>query len=261
MPNLVFAKLEKLLTALNLQYRRLQEDKRMGFDIITRMIAVQNSWWDFRFDGKNFPERNLVLVRGTFISNAIYIFSRNGKHFYKTFIEVNRFSQQKDFIKVIVSSDILSDNLSLVGKVAEIEGVYQSRNEYGSDGKSHLKLFLLVKKIRFIERQKHEQDENLIFLSGKITKRSYMRTTPFGKRITDLVLAVKRDDPSTKLDYIPCIAWGELAKYMDGVEKGTQIKIKGRIQSRHYIKRYDDPKKPGVVKTAYEVSIMEAKFS
>jgi single-stranded DNA-binding protein len=92
---------------------------------------------------------------------------------------------------------------------------------------------------------------NSIFLNGFVCKKPIYRTTPFGREIADLLLAVNR--AYNKSDYIPCIAWGRNARFASHFQVGDNIKIWGRIQSRKYQKKFPD----GTVedRVAYEVSI------
>ena len=82
-------------------------------------------------------------------------------------------------------------------------------------------------------------------------KKPIYRQTPFGREISDLLLAVNR--AYNKSDYIPCIAWGRNARFCENIPVGTEVKIVGRVQSRMYEKKHED----GTVenRVAYEVSI------
>ena len=92
---------------------------------------------------------------------------------------------------------------------------------------------------------------NEVVLVGYICKKPIYRQTPFGREISDLLLAVNR--AYNKSDYIPCIAWGRNARFCQDIEVGTQVKVVGRVQSRQYEKKHDD----GTVeiRVAYEVSV------
>ncbi len=81
------------------------------------------------------------------------------------------------------------------------------------------------------------------------------RTTPRGKKIADLLVAVNSPDPKCP-NYIPCIAWGKSAYLADTVEPGYRIRLEGRIQSREYEKTlYGENGETTVQKrVAYEVS-------
>ena len=92
---------------------------------------------------------------------------------------------------------------------------------------------------------------NEVVLVGYICKKPIYRQTPFGREISDLLLAVNR--AYNKSDYIPCIAWGRNARFCQNLEVGSQVKVVGRVQSRTYEKKHED----GTVenRVAYEVSI------
>ena len=98
---------------------------------------------------------------------------------------------------------------------------------------------------------KMKEISNEVTLIGYICKAPIYRQTPFGREISDILLAVNR--AYNKSDYIPAIAWGRNARFCKNIEVGTKVKIVGRVQSRQYEKKYED----GTVQTkvAYEVSI------
>ena len=101
------------------------------------------------------------------------------------------------------------------------------------------------------EMTKKDLITNEVVLVGYLCKKPIYRQTPFGREISDLLLAVNR--AYNKSDYIPCIAWGRNARFCQNLEIGAQVKIVGRVQSRTYEKKYED----GTVETriAYEVSV------
>jgi single-stranded DNA-binding protein len=92
---------------------------------------------------------------------------------------------------------------------------------------------------------------NEVDLTGFICKPPIYRQTPFGREITDILIAVNR--AYNKSDYIPCIAWGRNARFCSKMPVGTEVKVTGRVQSRNYEKKYED----GTVeqRVAYEVSV------
>ena len=92
---------------------------------------------------------------------------------------------------------------------------------------------------------------NEILLSGSLCKAPIFRRTPLGRSICDLMLAVPRR--YGRADYLPVIAWGQLAMQARDLRIGDPIRLEGRVQSRVYQKVTE----VGVEeRTAYEVSMM-----
>jgi len=96
-----------------------------------------------------------------------------------------------------------------------------------------------------------EENSNFIYLNGYLCKDPIYRITPFGREITDILLAVNRIH--NKSDYIPCIVWGKNAKIASEMKTGDKLKLSGRIQSREYRKKLENEET--VCKTAYEISV------
>ena len=66
---------------------------------------------------------------------------------------------------------------------------------------------------------------NRVELAGALCKPPVYRSTPFGREICDMMLAVNR--AFGKSDYIPCIAWGRNAQYASRFQVGDRVRIGG----------------------------------
>ena len=104
---------------------------------------------------------------------------------------------------------------------------------------------------RSIDDYDPELNPNVIELDGYLCKKPMYRTTPFKREICDMLLAVNR--AYNKSDYIPCIAWGRNARFVNTLAVGERILLSGRVQSRDYVKTLEDGTEQ--LRTAYEVSV------
>ena len=197
----------------------------------------------------NYSENNIITLAGTIVSEKQFSHEVYGEGFYTFDLEVPRLSENSDIIPVTVSERILGDNFK-VGQKVVIDGQFRSYNNYENE-KNKLVLTVFVKDIRELEDGEEIQNPNEIILDGFICKKPIYRTTPFGREIADILLAVNR--AYTKSDYIPCIAWGRNARFCQNMVVGEKIKIWGRIQSRLYEKKFEDG--TSETRRAYEVSV------
>ena len=99
--------------------------------------------------------------------------------------------------------------------------------------------------------QEEGEDANHLELSGTLCKPPALRSTPLGRTICDMILAINRK--YGRADYLPCIAWGSLAYHCGTMEVGGHLALEGRLQSRIYTKEIDGQPQE---RTAFEVSIM-----
>lgn len=192
-------------------------------------------------------ENNKVLLVGQVIGKFEYSHKMYGESFYEGKLKIERISGVADFIVFMVSDRMVDVTSDWDGIFVEIEGEYRSFNRHENE-KSKLELFVFVKDIKQSEA---DYNDNQIKICGYTTKEINYRTTPYGREVADILLAVHR--PYRKSDYIPCIAWGRNARYASSIPVGTRIKLEGRIQSREYIKHISDTETE--TRTAYEVSI------
>ena len=184
----------------------------------------------------NLIENNMVTIAGRVASGMEYSHEIYGEGFYSFILEVPRLSDSYDKIPVTISERLFNKHQLKEGCVVEIEGQLRSYNNYAREG-NKLVLTIFAREINFLEDESKIRNPNQIYLNGYICKKPIYRMTPFGREITDLLLAVNR--PYNKSDYIPCIAWGRNARYSENLIVGDNIKIWGRIQSREYQKKFD----------------------
>ena len=189
---------------------------------------------------------NRVVLTGKVAEEARFSHEVFGEGFYEIKLEVPRLSSQTDLLPVTISERLLSYHDASVGSTLSVIGQFRSYNKLEQE-KSRLMLTVFA---RDILEEEEETNPNVIELEGYICKPPLYRTTPFKREICDLLLAVNR--AYNKSDYIPCIAWGRNARYVNGLSVGDRIAIQGRIQSREYQKMTEEGQ---VTKTAYEVSI------
>ena len=196
----------------------------------------------------NNVSNNQAAVIGTIEDEFVFNHEIYAEKFYTCTVRVPRLSGTSDDIRVMVSERLIMDGEYNVGDMVEVTGQFRSYNSY-ENGDNRLVLTVFAKDIMHYE-EADNKNPNTLYLNGFICKEPVYRTTPFGREITDLLLAVNRS--YNKSDYIPIIAWGRNARFAENLNVGDNVKIWERIQSRTYQKRISDEET--ITKTAYEVS-------
>lgn len=202
----------------------------------------------------NYLENNHLLLVGKVTSDKKFSHEIYGESFYIFDLEVARLSGNSDIIPITISERLILEKELEIGDKVAIEGQFRSYNSYENE-KNRLILTVFAKDIKYLseedEENSSEKVSNEVTLIGYICKKPIYRQTPFGREISDILLAVNR--AYNKSDYIPAIAWGRNARFCQNLEVGAQVKIIGRVQSRQYEKKYEDG--TSEMKVAYEVSI------
>lgn len=194
-------------------------------------------------------ENNVITLTGTVETEAEYSHSVLEERFFSFMLRVPRLSENEDLLPVTVSERQLDTQLIKTGNKIKVKGQLRSYNKY-TQTKTRLILTVFAKGIASALPE-DEDNPNEIFINGFICKPPIYRRTPFGREITDLIIAVNR--AFNRSDYIPAIAWGKNAVYSENLEVGSNVMLWGRLQSRNYNKRISEEKTE--VRTAYELSI------
>ena len=167
---------------------------------------------------------------------------------YFTFpLGIERLSGTVDVINIIARQELMETLAVSQQEKLHISGELRSFNNKSGVG-NRLVISVFAHQILFVD----EEDQNSVTLRGTLCKVPNFRRTPMGRQICDMMLAVNRK--YGRADYLPCIAWGQLAETAAQWEVGTEMQVFGRIQSRKYIKIENDVQ---IEKIAYEVSAVK----
>ncbi len=207
----------------------------------------------------NYLENNYLTLVGKVTGEKEFSHEIYGERFYIFKLGIPRLSGNEDIIPITISERLIKEDTLQIGKKLLVKGQFRSYNSYENE-KNRLILTVFAKDIVEVEEKEVEEESDIVrkesitnevVLVGYICKKPIYRQTPFGREISDLLLAVNR--AYNKSDYIPCIAWGRTARFCQNLEVGSQVKVVGRVQSRTYEKKYEDG--TSQTRVAYEVSI------
>lgn len=183
---------------------------------------------------------------GTVLDEPDFSHENHGEDYYRLPLRVLRLSGAEDVLPVLVSRTQLEILPIHAGDHLAVTGEIRSFNNRSGSG-SRLVLTVFARQLSPAEGE----DRNGVALAGVLCKRPVYRRTPLGREICDLTLAVNRR--YGRADYLPCIAWGAVARSCACLDVGDALRLEGRFQSRDYLKNLDGQL---IRRTAYEVSVM-----
>lgn len=193
---------------------------------------------------------NQVFLRGELMELPVYSHENHGKQFDKFVLSVQRLSGARDSINILAEHEKILELDPSAGSLIEITGEVRSYNNRTGQGR---RLIITVYAHEITVSQ--GEPENQVLLRGKLCREPVYRRTPLGREICDVMLAVERK--YRRMDYLPCILWGSLARMAAECEKGTELSLTGRIQSRTYLKQLEEGSEE---RTAYEISAITAEI-
>jgi primosomal replication protein N len=192
-------------------------------------------------------KENQGRLVGTVEKAPEFSHENHGEDYFRLTLGVPRLSGVVDTLPVMVGRTLLESCPATLGDRVEVVGEVRSHNNRTGQG-NRLQIFLFAHHLALTE----DSPRNEITLSGSLCRTPVYRRTPMGREICDLLLAVNRRYGQS--DYLPCIAWGSLARQCREKDVGERLAFRGRLQSRNYRKLVDGVEEE---KTAFEVSMME----
>ena len=183
--------------------------------------------------------KNDVLLEGTPLAVPEWSHENHGTQFYRLLLEVPRLSGTPDTLPLLLPKALAARVRE--GELLRVHGQLRSFNNRSGVGNK------LVLTVYAQELQPGTGGPcNQITLSGSLCK------PPIFRSICALMLAVPRR--YGRADYLPVIAWGQLAVRTSQLQVGDSLSLEGRVQSRTYHKVLSDGSTQERV--AYEVSMM-----
>ena len=191
--------------------------------------------------------KNKIFLRGRLAAPPAPSHVNHGIPYLTFPLTVRRLSGAEDRLNVVASQEQLDQLPPLeAGDPLAVWGEVRTFNNRSGVG-SRLVVSVFARELS----QEEGEDENRLELSGTLCKSPILRSTPLGRTICDMILAINRR--YGRADYLPCIAWGSLAYRCGSMGVGDRLSLEGRLQSRVYTKEVDGRLQE---RTAFEVSVM-----
>ena len=99
---------------------------------------------------------------------------------------------------------------------------------------------------------------NKVQVDGRICKMNSLRTTKNGKHNIHFILAnnlVSSNNSKRLNSYIPCIAWGKLAKELSELNVNTKLNLIGELHSREHKKVHENGEIE--IRVAHELLVLD----
>ena len=189
---------------------------------------------------------NDVYVLGTVDEQPVFVHNERGYGIHEGVLAVPRRSGEIDHIPFDGTQDVVGDLRA--GEYVSISGAVRHRDRSAFPAAKRRTVVFADSVSRAAPGWPFQ---NEIKLSGHICRLPNFRTTPRGRDLCELSVAVPRGNGPQ--DYILCIAWNDMAHIARNLAVGTGISVSGRFQSRRYTKRL--PNGDREERFAYEVSL------
>lgn len=140
----------------------------------------------------------------------------------------------------------------------ELEGNVRSYSHPLENGKNKVDIYVFTYFDVPQTAEGEETPKNAFEIDGRICKKDDIRTTQNGKQNIHFLLANNLiiEGSSQKLNsYLPCIAWGKLARAIDKMAVNDKVVVKGELHSRPYRKKLSEAEDDYEIRVAHELVI------
>lgn len=141
-------------------------------------------------------------------------------------------------------------------QLINITGNIRSYSAKSEEGKNRVSIYVFTYFDKPTEEEDGTQEANDFVVDGRICKIDPLRTTTNGRTNIHFILAnnLLVSNGGRKLNaYLPCIAWGSVAKKLSVLKVSDKIVIYGRIHSREYVHQNDNGE--AEIKVAHELLV------
>lgn len=143
-------------------------------------------------------------------------------------------------------------NIYKDGDIVSIIGNIRSYSTKVSDTKNKVELYCFT----YFDKPKDTSIKNKFIIDGSICKKEDLAILSSGKEIIHFIIKNTIQSGFSKLNsYLPCVAWGQVAKYIDSLPLHSVINTSGEFRSREYKKYLDEDKKDFEIKVAHELLV------
>ena len=201
-------------------------------------------------------QTNAVALMGIAVDELQELAGINGTKIKcsRILIETKRKSSTSDYAEVFITEKTKNELLPFnKGLPVMVIGKVQTCKDFKV---KHVLTFVLADYIGTVNGE-HWEEQNDVYLKGRLGKGIMYRTRNSGKRITTIMLETDSALRVATKCYIPCICWQAVADRVKNWATGDEVEIKGRLQSRIFTKHLADT--TAIERTSYEVSISTIK--
>ncbi len=189
-------------------------------------------------------QANRLYLSGEISDLPVFSHECCGTRFYVFQMSVLRKSGVADILPVLCEESRLPP-MPAAGDPIVVTGQLRAYSRHTLTG-SRLHILAFARALHLQEAP----HDNSVCITGRVVKPPVYRSTPLGREIADLLLAVQRG--FGKSDFLPVIAWGRNARMAQYWQPGDCVSVEGRLQSRVYLKRLPEGEERSMM--AYEVS-------
>lgn len=208
-----------------------------------------------------YPPRdtNNILLCGIVECDLKFDHEFNNTKMYSTNMGVLRASGFEDTIPVYISDKVKDFDKIHKGSYIGVSGIIRSALFRDEHGVKRTRVFVLVNDIN----EMHEElpsyfwYKNEVVFEGTIFKNPTLRKSKSDDNMDLCELVIETHKGFNKYSHIPSIAWGDTALGVSKYKRGTKVQLKGRLQSRYFIRHKSGSDIDFENGVSYEVSISD----
>lgn len=195
---------------------------------------------------------NAITVTGRLMRAPVEDHETSGGWIWWTEIATARLSGVVDMLQVMIPERVMDDAEIDLGMLPRVKIMGEIRRhmlkELRADGQPRWVPAVYAQRIELAAEGDADKDE--VEMWCEVDKHIGHRETPLGRLLTEMRVTMRR--MYGHWDSVIVITWGGLARRLRGLKPGARLHVRGRLQSRGYLKEQADGTMRAMV--TYEVS-------
>lgn len=209
--------------------------------------VCKNWWYNLLYVVEGIIVNNIIL-RNAIVRNIQSSHKVNDIEFDQADLLVKRNNQVKEDVITVKFKKF--SNIYKDGDIIDIVGNVRSYTKKLPSGKNSVQIYVFT----YFDKPNDTDDfTNDVKLDGRICMIEPLKVLNNNKQLLHFTIANNIIVDNVKINsYVPCIAWGELAKQLSQMPIGIKISVQGELHSREYKKQTVDDIE---IKVAHELFI------
>lgn len=190
-------------------------------------------------------KENTAKIVGELTQEFVWDHREGFDNLYRNEVKSIKENGLEEYVPIMIPEKNFPVHVVNKGKIIKAIGIVATKLEDNSD------CYMRADRITVQSKRGEGQHNNQVYLEGYLCARNDLGYLSSGEGIISFRIAI---DMADREIYLPCVAWGENALYVDNLSPKAKIQIIGKIGYRTYMSKESKTHQIKRVISIYKIS-------